>query len=62
MKTGFGQPRTRKAAKALHVLKAMFDAKPKKARKAGRKAAKEFDRLHPKPRKKGSGDLPRAFA
>lgn len=62
MKTCFGLPHTRKAAKALHVLKAMFDAKPRKARKAGRKAAKEFDRLHPKPGKKGSGGRPRAFA
>jgi hypothetical protein len=53
-------PKTRKAAKALHVLRAMFHAKPKKARKAGRRAAREFDRLHPKPRRAEKGD--RSFA
>lgn len=44
-------PKNRKAAKALHVLRAIFNAKPKKARKAGKRAAREFDRLHPKPRR-----------
>jgi len=49
MRQDYGTPKTRKAAKALHVLRAMFNAKPKKARKAGKRAAREFDRLHPKP-------------
>lgn len=54
MHTKYATPRTRKAAKTLHVLRAMFDAKPKKARKAGKRAAREFDRLHPKTRKEGA--------
>lgn len=46
----YATPRSRKSAKALHVLRAVFHAKPKKARKAGKRAAREFDRLHPKPK------------
>ena len=50
MSKDFRTPRSRKAAKAVHVLRAMFNAKPKKARKAGRRAEREFDRRNPKPR------------
>lgn len=60
MQKDFRTPRSRKAAKAVHVLRAMFHAKPKKARKAGRRAAREFDRQNPKPRSEERGQ--RSFA
>ncbi len=43
-------PRTRKAAKALFVLRAIMDAKPGREKRAIKRARRDFRRLHPKGR------------
>lgn len=48
MLASFRTPRDRRAAKALCVMRAIFNAKPGKEKKAVRRALKRFKAEHPK--------------